>query len=140
MLSAGRIYAYQSCLSDGSFYLEIAHDGSLPDKLTRRPEKPGGHKHRVSPGQRDGALDPISAAMPMIALSGDVLCDRTAPVHDGKKRFDPDLSTTESSEDKVICEAAFRRVAGYSQKHIKKGSVYELYAWTCDGGCEASPG
>ena len=21
-----------------------------------------------------------------------------------------------------------------------KGSVYELYAWTCDGGCEASPG
>ncbi len=20
------------------------------------------------------------------------------------------------------------------------GSVYELYAWTCDGGCEASPG
>ena len=23
---------------------------------------------------------------------------------------------------------------------VKKGSVYELYAWTCDGGCEASPG
>ena len=22
----------------------------------------------------------------------------------------------------------------------KDGSVYELYAWTCDGGCEASPG
>ena len=21
-----------------------------------------------------------------------------------------------------------------------EGSVYELYAWTCDGGCEASPG
>ena len=28
--------------------------------------------------------------------------------------------TTEASEDKVICEAAFRRVAGYSQKHMKK--------------------
>ena len=23
---------------------------------------------------------------------------------------------------------------------IEKGSVYKLYAWTCDGGCEASPG
>ena len=23
---------------------------------------------------------------------------------------------------------------------FQEGSVYKLYAWTCDGGCEASPG
>ena len=31
------------------------------------------------------------------------------------------------------------RPSGLSRSK-RKGSVYELYAWTCDGGCEASPG
>ncbi len=32
------------------------------------------------------------------------------------------------------------RERGIEGDFIRKGSVHELYAWTCDGGCEASPG
>lgn len=88
----------------------------------------------VSPEQKRGALDPLTAAVSG-ALSGSGPCDRVYPIFDSKRRFDVTLRRigTEKlgdgdirgvSGEAQVCEAVMKRIAGYDEEHMKE-DAYE---------------
>ncbi len=101
----------------------------------------------VSPEQKRGAFDPLTAALSG-ALVGAGPCDHVYPVFDGKRRFDVTLrragtEALKSGEirgvagEAQVCEAVMKRIAGYDQEHMKQ-DAYEknpprLWFATLDG-------
>jgi hypothetical protein len=91
----------------------------------------------VSPDQKRGALDPLTAAVSG-ALTGPGPCDRVYPIFDSKRRFDVSLRRigTEALKngdvdgvagEAMVCEAVMKRIAGYDQEHMKQ-DAYEKRA------------
>lgn len=83
----------------------------------------------VSPEQKRGAFDPLTAAVSG-ALAGRDPCDRVYPIFDSKRRFDVALRRlgTEKLKDgevrgisgeALVCEAVMKRIAGYDDEHMK---------------------
>jgi hypothetical protein len=88
----------------------------------------------VSPEQRRGAFDPLTAAVSG-ALVGPGPCDHVYAVFDSKRRFDVTLRRlgTEKLKDgeirgvageALVCAAVMKRIAGYDQEHLKE-DAYE---------------
>jgi hypothetical protein len=88
----------------------------------------------VSPEQKRGAFDPLTAAVSG-ALAGPEPCDRVYPIFDSKRRFDVTLRRvgTEKLRDgevrgvageAQVCEAVMKRIAGYDAEHMKQ-DAYE---------------
>jgi hypothetical protein len=88
----------------------------------------------VSPEQKRGAFDPLTAAVSG-ALGGVDPCDRVYPIFDSKRRFDVTLRRvgTEKLKDAevrgvageaLVCEAVMKRIAGYDEEHMKS-DAYE---------------
>lgn len=85
----------------------------------------------LTPAQKQGALDPVTALLQMLAhLSAKNDCDVTVPVFDGKRRFDVianDVGHEEIDEadygiykgDARTCDARFKAVAGEWTERIK---------------------
>jgi len=76
----------------------------------------------IPEAQRQGSLDPLSAAM-SVGLAGDAACDRTVPTNDGKRRIDVILrkvgtepaataGVQQARGDMLVCEIYTRRIAG----------------------------
>jgi hypothetical protein len=88
----------------------------------------------VSPEQKHGAFDPLTAAVSG-ALADGGPCDRVYPVFDSKRRFDVILRRigTEKLKSRevrgvageaLVCEAAMKRIAGYDPEHLRQ-DAYE---------------
>jgi hypothetical protein len=97
------------------------------------PFEPKSYK-AVSPEQKRGALDPLTAAVSG-ALGGANPCDRVYPIFDSKRRFDVTLRRVGSETLKggevngvageaVVCEAVMKRIAGYDEERMKR-DAYE---------------
>jgi hypothetical protein len=97
------------------------------------PFQPKSYK-TVSPDQKRGALDPLTAAVSG-ALSGSGPCNRVYPIFDSKRRFDVTLRRTGTEPLKdgdvrgvsgtaVVCEAVMKRIAGYEEERLKQ-DAYE---------------
>ena len=79
-------------------------------------------QHVIADEQRNGSLDPLSAAL-TVGFAGDAACDRTVPTNDGKRRIDilirkigvesPAAAGVPSAKgDVLVCELYTKRVAG----------------------------
>ena len=79
-------------------------------------------QHVIPDNQRNGSLDPLSAAL-MVGLAGDAACDRTVPTNDGKRRIDimihkvgmespAKAGVPTAIGDLLVCELYTKRVAG----------------------------
>jgi hypothetical protein len=79
-------------------------------------------KHVIPDDQRNGSLDPLSAAL-TVGFAGDAACDRTVPSNDGKRRIDIMIhkigmespaaaGVPEAKGDLLVCTLYTRRVAG----------------------------
>jgi hypothetical protein len=88
----------------------------------------------VSPDQKRGAFDPLTAAVSG-ALAGRDPCDRVYPVFDSKRRFDVSLRRIGTEKlkdgdvngvvgDALVCEAVMKRIAGYDEERMKQ-DAYE---------------
>jgi Protein of unknown function (DUF3108) len=99
---------------------EYNADGSTKD--TQTPEWKPAPAQSLTPEQRRGALDPMSAGLSAV-LAGNAVCDRTVATFDGKRRIDVILKKagTETAAasgipgargDVIVCDLLTRRVAG----------------------------
>ena len=88
----------------------------------------------VSPDQKRGAFDPLTAAVSGALVSAGP-CDHVYPVFDSKRRFDVTLRRIGTEKLKageirgvageaLVCEAVMKRIAGYDQEHMKQ-DAYE---------------
>ena len=95
-------------------------DGSTKD--TQSPEWKPAPAKTLTPEQRRGALDPITAGL-SAAFAGDAVCDRTVETFDGQRRIDVVLKKvgTETAAasgiegargDVIVCDLLTRRIAG----------------------------
>lgn len=103
-----------------TFLAQYLPDGSVQD--TQNPEWKPTPAQSLTPEQRRGALDPMTAGL-SAALAGDAVCDRTVATFDGKRRIDVLLKKvrTESAAasgiagargDVIVCDLQTRRIAG----------------------------
>lgn len=88
-----------------------------------RPEAPD--QVPVTPGHRQGVLDPLAAALFVIGSAGPMIgaeaCNRTFPIFDGRQRYDlsfsysrtEDLKVAGYSGQAVVCNARYRPIAGH---------------------------
>ena len=95
-------------------------DGSVKD--TQPPEWKPTPAQSLTPEQRRGAFDPMTAGLSAV-LAGDAACDRTVATFDGKRRIDVILkkAATEPAAatgipgargDVIVCDLLTKRIAG----------------------------
>ena len=95
-------------------------DGTTQD--TQNPEWKPTPAKSLTPEQRRGALDPVSAGLSAV-LAGDAVCDRTIATFDGKRRIDVILKKVGMEPaaasgiagargDVIVCDLQTRRIAG----------------------------
>lgn len=74
----------------------------------------------AKPSSLEGALDPLSAAVALLAPARvDGVCGRTVSVFDSRRRFDLSLGAAEREGELIRCEGSFKRIAGYKDKHLR---------------------
>ncbi len=95
------------------------------------PPEPDDKNKALTPEQKGGALDPVTALLQMLAhIAITNNCNVTVPVFDGKRRFDVtavDTGTEYIDEedygvykgDARLCDASFKAVAGEWTEKIK---------------------
>lgn len=97
------------------------------------PPSHDSNREVVTPEQKRGSLDPVSALVQMLASSAiDRQCNMTVPVFDGKRRFD--ITSVDRGMDAIddddysvykgsahLCDATFTMVAGAWKEGEKSG-------------------
>jgi hypothetical protein len=100
--------------------VEISYDGGSPASVVAEPA----YRQRpwsISLDGQSGIADPLSAAFEALAPAGsDAICDRTADVFDGERRWaieigPPHLEGGHEGE-RIRCDAAYVRIAGFKPK------------------------
>jgi hypothetical protein len=100
-------------------------------------------KYPVSEDQRKGTLDPLSAAVYLtggIAATDGKPCDATAPVFDGRRRYNVVsnfLKNTGVHMDNglytgpaMLCQIHYNEIAGYQQSLIEQNRRFpKMFAW-----------
>ncbi len=77
------------------------------------------------------ALDPLSAAVTaLLPRPAAQACDRVIPVFDTRRRFELRLGPAVATRTGLRCEGAFRRVAGYKDKHLSRPDHPFTVSWT----------
>ena len=84
----------------------------------------------VTPAERHGVLDPLTASLVRVPGDGDLLgpqaCDRTLPIFDGRLRYDLQLAFKRMDKVKakkgyagpvVVCAVYFSPLGGYNPSH-----------------------
>lgn len=104
--------------------IEITLSGGRPVALSVEP--PYEPKSRnVAPDEAGLALDPLSAALALLApRPAAEACGRSAPVYDGRRRYDLSLEAPRREGDGIRCEGRFTRIAGYKPKRLRERPVY----------------
>src|SRR5207244_505140 len=101
------------------------------------------HGYEVPPEQQKNTFDPLSAVMFLtsgVAVSADNPCGVTAPVFDGRRRYNIELAkikdTTISMDNGlykghgVVCSVKYRQLAGFKPNIIKQNQNFPpVEAW-----------
>ncbi|MBK0400824.1 DUF3108 domain-containing protein [Limibaculum sp. M0105] len=76
---------------------------------------------QVDPFAQAGAFDPLTAALSGLALQSRAqICDRSVEIFDGRRRYAIDIGPPQADPEGLRCDAAYRRVAGYKPKLMRK--------------------
>ena len=88
---------------------------------------------QIAPRDQPGTLDPLSAAVSLIAPQPRAaLCNRSVEVFDGRRRSRLSLARPEPRGGRIRCEGAYRRVAGYRAKALE-ADPFPLAVWYAQG-------
>ncbi len=96
--------------------VEISYQGGSPASVVAEPA------YRVRPwsislGGQSGIADPLSAAFEALAPAGsDAICNQTADVFDGERRWAIEIGPPQREGDRIRCDAAYVRIAGFKPK------------------------
>ncbi|HMI96447.1 MAG TPA: DUF3108 domain-containing protein [Micropepsaceae bacterium] len=157
LVSAGRVQP--------SLYDSFSQNRSAPRRhatMTFGPEGPkslssdppyADSRYPVSDDQRKKTLDPLSAAVFLTSsanLTQEKPCDTSAPVFDGRRRYDVAFSYVRKidvhmdnglySGPALVCEIHYKQIAGYQQSVIDQNKKFpKMYAWVVAAKSSADP-
>ena len=98
----------------------IVYVGDRPDVRYYRPEREP-RDYDLVPSEQRGTLNPTIAAYFMLRdATRETLCDQTYDIYDGRRRTNLVLETPEIVAGEATCQAAFRRIAGYSREETRR--------------------
>ncbi len=117
-------------------------DGNTPPHLYADPPY-SVTGYEVAPEQQKSTFDPLSAVVYLtsgVAVAGDNPCAVTAPVFDGRRRYDIELAklkdTTIDMDNglykgrAVLCSVRYKQLAGFKPNILKQaGSFPPIEAW-----------
>lgn len=122
--------------------VSLTYEGDAPPRMYANP-KFATNGYEVKPDQQKDTVDPLSAVMLITsgaAASADNPCGMTAPVFDGRRRYNVELSKAKDITIKMdnglykgkglLCEIKYRQLAGYKPKIIKENESFpKINAW-----------
>ena len=100
-------------------------------------------RYTVSEEQQRNTLDPLSAAVFLtnsVNAANAKPCEATAPVFDGRRRYDVSLSFVRKTNVRMdnglysgpvsVCAVRYKQIAGYQQTLVDQGKkLPEMFAW-----------
>ena len=121
--------------------VSLSYDSESPHLYANPPYSTTGYE--VPPDQQKSTFDPLSAVIFLTSGAGAVAdnpCGATAPVFDGRRRYDVELKKekdTNISMDNglykgraVLCSIKYRQIAGYKPNIIKQNESFPpIEAW-----------
>ena len=121
--------------------VQISYDGASPEAVAIEPPEDA-ESFAADAADAEGALDPVTAAV-MLMMPGerDLLCNRTIPVFDGKRRYDIVLlpisrrpagdepPALEWAAPTVRCFGIYERIAGFEEELQTEQRYYPFDVW-----------
>jgi hypothetical protein len=122
--------------------VSLTYEKDAPIRLYANPQfKTNGYE--VKADQQKGTLDPLSAVIYItsgVGASADNPCGVVAPVFDGRRRYNIELSKIKDTTIKMdnglykgkalLCEMKYKQLAGFKPKIIKENASFpKINAW-----------
>jgi hypothetical protein len=122
--------------------VSLTYENDQPVRLYANPKFPT-VGYEVRPEQQKSTVDPLSAVVLIttgIGASADNPCAVTAPVFDGRRRYNVEISKAKDTEIKMdnglykghalLCEIKYKQLAGFKPKIIKDNESFpKINAW-----------
>ena len=119
--------------------VSLSYDGSAPPKLFADPVY-ATTDFEVKPEDTKNTLDPLSAITFLFSGVTGGLCNATAPVFDGRRRYDVELTKVRDVDVKMDnglyagkgteCTARYHQIAGFRPRVLKANESFPLiHAW-----------
>jgi hypothetical protein len=121
--------------------VSLTYDSSNPPRLYADPPY-STTGYEVKPEDQKATLDPLSAVMFIVSGAGTAgaPCTVTAPVFDGRRRYNIEMRKTKDVEIKLdnglyagkaaLCEIKYRQLAGFKPRVLKANESFPtIHAW-----------
>ena len=122
--------------------VSLTYEGDTPVRMYANPKFPT-NGYEVKPEQQKATFDPLSAVVYIasgVGASKDNPCGVTAPVFDGRRRYNIELTKVKDDVKKMdnglysgrvtVCEMKYRQLAGFKPKIIKDNESFpKINAW-----------
>jgi len=135
--------AYSARFSSGerSQDVEIGFDETGPQSVRTNPPRDLS-RFPVTPAQKDGAIDPLTALLSLSGRAGEpisALCGRTIKVFDGRRRFDLVIEDAKPRTERkktafgereiTVCSVTLQPVAGFMEDEPDSSAPPEFDLW-----------
>jgi len=122
--------------------VSITYENGNPIRMFADPKFPT-KGYDIKPEQQKGTLDPLSAVILItsgVGASADNPCGVVAPVFDGRRRYNIELTKVKDTTVKMdnglykgkalLCEMKYKQLAGFKPKIIKDNASFpKINAW-----------
>ncbi len=122
--------------------VSLTYEGDTPVRMYADPKFPT-NGYEVKPEQQKATFDPLSAVVYIASGAGASPgnpCGVTAPVFDGRRRYNIELTKVKDDVKKMdnglysgrvtVCEMKYRQLAGFKPKIIKENESFpKINAW-----------
>lgn len=109
---------------DGSSEVQqtsISYENGLPSKIEMAVPEPDA----ADPAEQGGTLDPLTAFYILTRDAPDgELCGVSFHMFDGARRSRVDLGTPQLEGGKLVCEAEYERIEGWTEEEMDERSVF----------------
>ena len=101
-------------------HMYINYFNSMPTIISALPDpKDDTRRKKVDYNLLENSIDPVTSII-SLGVSSINDCDILVPIFDGRRRFDLDYKTILSKTEYILCQLKIKRIAGYSEKELKK--------------------
>ena len=122
--------------------VSLTYEGDAPVRMYADPKFPT-NGYEVKPEQQKATFDPLSAVVYIasgVGASPGNPCGVTAPVFDGRRRYNIELTKVKDDVKKMdnglysgrvaVCELKYKQIAGFKPKIIKENESFpKINAW-----------
>ena len=122
--------------------VSLTYENDAPPRMYASPKFPT-NGYEVKPEEQKATVDPLSAVLLIttgIGASADNPCGVVAPVFDGRRRYNIELSKVKDTTVKMdnglykgralLCEMKYKQLAGFKPKIIKDNESFpKINAW-----------